>query len=126
MLRVPSASDFYNAGVELLAAAAQRGSASVIRCGGAATSGDSLVASAFALQESLAAAGVCIGERVLILSRDTPCFFAAFTGALRGGFGPVPISTLLPPRDIAIITLGSPERSGFVGRWAPAEPADPA
>ena len=126
MLRVPNAGDFYNAGVELLGAAARRGSARVIRCVGVATSGDSLVASAFALQGSLAAAGVRVGERVLILSRDTPCFVAAFTGALRGGFVPVPISTLLPPGDVAFIARDAAVRAVVVDRGLPAELADPA
>jgi benzoate-CoA ligase len=114
----------YNAGVELLAAAARRGIEPVIRCGGVVTSGESLVASALAVQANLEAAGISVCERVLIMARDTPCFIAAFTGALRGGFVPVPISTLLPPADVAFIARDAAVRAVVVDRALPAELAD--
>ena len=116
----------YNVGAQLLAAAARRGDSVVARCAGVTTSGDSLAALALALQANLAAAGLSAGERVLIVARDTPCFVAAFTGAMRGGFVPVPISTLLPPADVAFIARDARVRAVVVDRALPAALADPA
>ena len=124
-MRVPGEDTLYNAGVELLAAAARRGAAPVIRCEGVATSGESLLASALALQSRLAAEEVGLGERVLIIARDTPCFVAAFTGALRGGFVPVPISTLLPLADVAFIARDAGVRAVVLDRALPPGLDDP-
>ena len=58
--------------------------------------------------------------------RDTPAFFAAFLGALRGGFLPVPISTSLPASDVAFIARDADVRAVVVDRALPAALADPA
>jgi benzoate-CoA ligase len=124
--RIPRDTAPYNAGVELVAQAARRGSETVVRCAGVATSGASLAAGALALQADLAARGLAVGERVLILLRDTPAFVMAFTGALRGGFVPVPVSTLLPAEDVAFIARDAGVRAALVDRALPGSLADPA
>jgi benzoate-CoA ligase len=113
-------SDAYNAGAELLASVARRGGNTFAHCAGVTTSGDSLAELALALQASLAAARVSAGERVLIIARDTPAFVAAFAGAMRGGFVPVPISTLLPPAEVAFIARDAGVRAVVVDRALPS------
>ncbi len=100
---VPADDAPYNAGEHMLEAAARSGARTRIACAGEALSGAELGARARALQAVLAGAGLARGERVLLVLRDTPLFHAAFLGALRGGFVPVPISTLLPAKDVAFI-----------------------
>ncbi|MFI5314581.1 MAG: benzoate-CoA ligase family protein [Myxococcota bacterium] len=123
--RIPHAAAPYNAGADLLVSAARRGGDTVVRCDGVATSGESLAAGALALQAGLGARGVSPGERVLILLRDTPAFVMAFTGALRGGFVPVPLSTSLPAKDASFIARDAGVRAALVDRSLPAL-ADPA
>ena len=124
--RIPRDAAPYNAGAALIAAAARRGGDTLVRCGGAATSGASLAAGALALQAGLAARGLSAGERVLLALRDGPAFVMAFTGALRGGFLPVPVSTLLPPADVSFIARDAGARAAIVDRALPASLADPA
>jgi benzoate-CoA ligase len=118
--------DAWNAGDALLAAAAGRGGAALVRCEGASYSAREVAALALALQAKLAEAGVTPGERVLLLLRDTPAFVAAFLGAMRGGFVPVPVSTLLPAKDVAFIARDAEVRAAIVDRALPAALADPA
>ncbi len=124
-LQVPREGEFYNSGDALLRSAAARGAAPVLRCAAVVTSGAELAARALAFQHALARRGLGPGERVLILVRDTPVFFAAFLGALRGGFLPVPISTSLPAADVAFIARDADVRAAVVDR-ALAAYADPA
>jgi benzoate-CoA ligase len=114
----------YNAGADLLDAAARRGGGPVIHCDSAVTSGDSLRAGALALQAELTRRGLAAGDRVLLLLRDTPAFVMAFTGAMRGGFVPVPISTLLPPADVAFIARDAGVRAVIVDRELAAAQAE--
>ena len=104
----------FNAGVALLERAAARGDSPVYRYDGRSTSGAALAAHALAFEHGLRRAGIAAGERVLLLLRDSPAFVAAFLGALRAGVIPVPISTLLPPRDIEFIARDAEARALFV------------
>src|SRR5262245_43845500 len=108
--------DASNAGDELLRAAASRGRATLIRCEGASYSGSHVAELALAVQAELASREVPRGSRVLLLLRDTPSFFAAFLGAMRGGFVPVPVSTLLPAKDVAFIARDADVRAAIVDR----------
>src|SRR5262245_54883600 len=109
------ASAFYNAGDALVTAVAARRD-TVIRCADVSVTGDKLAAAALALQMSLSQRGISSGEGVLIVARDTPAFVAAFLGAMRGGFVPVPISTLLPPNDVAFIARDAGVRAVVLDR----------
>jgi benzoate-CoA ligase len=125
-LLVPDDDAPYNAGEALLGAVSRRGSGRLIRCEGQDVSGGELVELALALQRALAERGLAPGDRVLLLLRDTPVFVAAFLGALRGGYVPVPISTLLPPKDVAFIARDAGVRAVFVDTALPRTLADPA
>jgi len=102
-VRVPRDDEQYNAGAELADAAARRAGETVFRFGRETVSGSRLAAQALALQAELARRGLRAGDRVLLQMSDTPAFAAAFIAAMRGGFLPVPVSTLLPERDLAFI-----------------------
>jgi benzoate-CoA ligase len=102
-LLVPGDDAPYNAGEHMLEAAARAGARALVHCAGRETSGADLVADAHAFQRACADAGVAPGERVLLVLRDTPLFHAAFLGALRGGFVPVPINPLLTAKDVSFI-----------------------
>ena len=125
-LFVPADDAPYNAGEALLEAAARRGPHRLIRCEGQDFSGEALAQLAFALQRALLEKGLVPGDRVLLLLRDTPVFHAAFLGALRGGLVPVPISTLLPPKDVAFIARDADVRAVFVDSALPQALADQA
>jgi acyl-CoA synthetase (AMP-forming)/AMP-acid ligase II len=123
---VPDDGAPYNAGEALLEAAARRGARRLIRCEGQDFLGGELAAFALALQRALGERGLVAGDRVLLLLRDTPAFLAVFLGALRGGFVPVPISTLLPPKDVAFIARDAGVRAAFVDSALPLALADAA
>ena len=63
---------------------------------------------------------------MLIVARDTPCFVAAFLGAMRGGAVPVPISTLLPAKDVAFIARDADVRAVVLDRGLGESLFDPA
>jgi len=93
----------------------------VYRCAGRDLGGQALAERALAFQRGLAQAGLSPGERVLLVLRDTPAFPVAFLGALRAGVVPIPISTLLPAKDVRFIALDAGVRAAFVdGALAPA------
>jgi len=122
---VPAPGDAYNAGDWLLRAVASRASERVIRCGTDSLSGSELAARGLAFQAELARLGVGRGERVLIVARDGPSFVAAFLGALRGGAVPVPISTLLPAKDVAFIARDADVRVALLDRGLGESLLDP-
>lgn len=93
----------FNAGEALLARAAERGEKLLLLGDDEAWSGCELRSRALDVQRGLERLGLRPGDRILLLVLDTPHFHAAFLGALRGGFVPIPISTLLPARDVAFI-----------------------
>jgi benzoate-CoA ligase len=123
---LPSEGDRYNAADDLLARAAARGRERVLRCEGRDTSGATLAARVLAVQAELSARGLEPGDRVLLLLRDTPAFHAGFLGAMRGGYVPVPISTLLPPKDVAFIARDAGVRALLLDAELPAAVRDPA
>src|SRR5215470_5473969 len=124
-LPVPREEEAYNAGDQLTRAAAARGERRLLAANGRSVSGREVAARALAFQHALAARGVAGGERVLLVMRDTPAFFAAFLGALRGGCMPVPISTSLPAKDVAFIARDAGVRAAVVDRALPAAFGDP-
>ena len=125
-MRVPSDEAPFNAGEWLVAEVARRGAEPVLRCGGERVAGAGLASSALAFQSELVRLGVVRGERVLIVARDTPCFVAAFLGAMRGGAVPVPISTLLPAKDVAFIARDAGVRVVVLDRALHESLFDPA
>jgi len=110
---IPKPSEPFNAGDALVARAAARGSATVYRCEGRTLSGDALAACASAFEHGLGRAGIAAGERILLLLRDTPAFAVAFLGALRAGVIPIPVSTLVPAKDLAFLAEDSGARAVF-------------
>ncbi|MGB0627526.1 MAG: benzoate-CoA ligase family protein [Alphaproteobacteria bacterium] len=48
---------------------------------------------------ALAALGLAPGDRVILAIKDCPAFFFAFWGAIKAGFVPVPVNTLLRAND---------------------------
>ncbi len=99
---IPAENSRYNAG-DVLLEQAVRGGAHLLRCESRHCSGSEVVARALALQRQLQTLGLREGDRVLLVLRDTPAFYAGFLGAMRGGMIPIPVSTLLPPKDLAFI-----------------------
>ena len=61
------------------------GGAHLLRCESRHCSGSEVVARALALQRQLQTLGLREGDRVLLVLRDTPAFYAGFLGAMRGG-----------------------------------------
>ena len=108
---IPSEEAPYNAGTALLERAASYGARPVLRCQARDCSGDELVTRTLAVQRELEATGLLAGDRVLLSIRDTPAFYATFLGAIRGGFIPIPVSTLLPPKDLAFIARDAEVRA---------------
>jgi benzoate-CoA ligase family protein len=56
------------------------------------------------------ATGVQRGERVMLVVNDEPAFVAAFLGALRLGLVPVPVSTMLTSKELAVIAADAEAR----------------
>jgi benzoate-CoA ligase family protein len=53
------------------------------------------------------ALGLAPGDRVLMIVKDCPAFFYAFWGAIKAGFVPVPLNTLLRAKDYEYIVADS-------------------
>ena len=74
---------------------------------------------------ALAALGLTQGDRVILAIKDSPAFFFVFWGAIKAGFVPVPVNTLLRAGDHqfiiedsgAVCVIWSPE---FVETMEPA------
>ena len=56
---------------------------------------------------ALGALGLSPGDRVLMVVKDCPAFFHIFWGAIKAGFVPVPINTLLRAKDYAFMIADS-------------------
>ena len=52
---------------------------------------------------ALADSGLTAGDRILLVLRDGPEFFYVFWGAVKAGFIPVPLHTLLRPSEYQFI-----------------------
>jgi benzoate-CoA ligase family protein len=63
---------------------------------------------------ALIASGVRPEERLLLCMGDTPELLTAFLAGLRVGAVPVPVSTMLKPKDIALLARDSRARMLFV------------
>lgn len=51
--------------------------------------------------------GINAGDRVLMMIKDSPTFYHVFWGAIKAGFVPVPINTLLKAKDYAFMIADS-------------------
>jgi benzoate-CoA ligase family protein len=122
---VPGVDQVYNAAADLLEKVALRGAARLLRCEERDCNGDELGWRAGALQRALTERGLEPGDRVLLIVRDTPAFYAGFLGAMRGGFVPIPISTLLPPKDVSFIARDAGVRAALVDTALPEALRDP-
>lgn len=120
-MTIPSASDSYNCGEALTERADQRADERLLRCQGRDCSGRELARRILALQGSFARRGLEVGDRILILVRDTPAFFAGFLAAMRGGYIPIPVSTMLRPKDVAFIARDASVRVVLLDRALPKE-----
>ena len=97
-----------------------RGAKVAIRDGGGDVTYAALAAAVNRAGNALAALGLSRGDRVLMVVKDCPLFFYLFWGAIKAGFVPVPLNTLLRAPDYrfmvenarAACILWSPE---FVG-----------
>ena len=76
--------------------------------------------------------GLAPGDRVILAIKDCPAFFFAFWGAIKAGFVPVPVNTLLRAKDLQFIiedsgaacSIWSPEYAAEMGpALAGADPA---
>lgn len=57
----------------------------------------------FRVQHTLAEFGIERGERVVLVTNDSPGMVAWLIGSMRSGVVPVPVSTMLTPADVAAI-----------------------
>ena len=69
------------------------------RCGGRSVTYGEVAAAANRCGHALAALGVEIEDRVLLVLDDTPAFAAAFWGAVKVGAVAVPVNTLMTPQE---------------------------
>ena len=74
---------------------------------------------------ALAALGLDPGDRVLMVAKDCPLFFYLFWGAIKAGFVPVPLNTLLRAADYRFV-IGNARAACIV--WSPdfARDVEPA
>ncbi|MCL2716209.1 MAG: benzoate-CoA ligase family protein [Alphaproteobacteria bacterium] len=89
-----------------------------------------LVAQVNRAADGLTSRGLGNGDRVLMVIRDCPAFFYAFWGAIKAGFIPVPINTLLRADTYAFILNDSKAAaiiysSEFAAEVEPALKASP-
>ena len=117
--------ELWNAGEALLERAAAHGARPLVRGREAAWSGEELRARACAVQEQLYERGLRPGDRLMLVLLDRPDFHAAFLGALRGGVIPIPVSTLLPAKDLAFIARDAEVRGVWIDPDLPEELAAP-
>ncbi len=115
-----------NAGDVLLERAMRRGAGDLLLGDSETWSAQTLESYAVAAQRALSERRLRPGDRVLLLLLDTPRFHAVFLGALRGGFIPIPISTLVPPKDVAFIAEDAGISAAFLDAALPAEVRAPA
>ncbi len=115
----------FNAGEALLDRVSSRAEA-VLLGEGEVWTGSELCAQAIGVQHALETSGLRPGDRILLLALDTPRFHAAFLGAIRGGFVPIPISTQLPAKDVAFIARDAAVSMAVVDPALPAALREPS
>ena len=91
-----------------------RGSKVAVLCGESETTYGELHARVNQTGNALRRLGVRAGERVLLLLVDCPEFAAAFFGAIKIGAVPVPVSTMLQPREYEYLLNDSGARVAIV------------
>jgi benzoate-CoA ligase len=91
-----------------------RGPRAAFRFGGRAITYADLAASVDRCGNALAALGVEIEHRVLLVLHDTPAFAAAFWGAVRLGAVAVPVSTVMTPQEYEFLLNDSRARVAVV------------
>lgn len=93
----------YNAAVWLVDRHVDDGlaDATAIRCAGETTAYGALAADVQRTQHALSEIGLQAGDRVVIVANDEPGFMSWYLGAMRGGYVPVPVSTMLQPAELA-------------------------
>jgi benzoate-CoA ligase family protein len=70
---------------------------------------------------ALAELGLAPGNRVILAIKDSPAFFFAFWGAIKSGFVPVPVNTLLRAKDLQFIIEDSGAACAI---WSPEYAAE--
>ena len=97
-----------------------RGDKVAIRDAAAGRAGDvtyaALAANVNRAGNALASLGLSPGDRVLMVVKDSPLFFYLFWGAIKAGFVPVPLNTLLRAPDYRVI-VGNARAACMV--WSP-------
>ena len=93
-----------------------RGAKVAIRAAGGDVTYAALAANVNRAGNTLAALGLSPGDRVLMVVRDCPLFFYAFWGAIKAGFVPVPLNTLLRAPDYRFVIENA--RAGCLP-WSP-------
>ena len=91
-----------------------RGARTAFRFAGRAISYGDLAASVDGCANALAALGVEIEQRVLLVLNDSPAFAAAFWGAVKLGAVAVPVNTLMTPQEYEVLLTDSRARVAVV------------
>ncbi|HEV8586750.1 MAG TPA: AMP-binding protein, partial [Methylomirabilota bacterium] len=91
-----------------------RGARPAFRCGGRTITYAEVAASVDRCANALAALGVEIEQRVLLVLDDTPAFAAAFWGAAKLGAVAVPVNTLMTPQEYEFLLNDSRARVAVV------------
>jgi benzoate-CoA ligase family protein len=101
--------DIYNGAVWLVERHVQegRGDRTAIRYQGRSITYVELQADIERAQQALADIGLRAGDRIAIVANDEPALISWFLGALRGGFVPIPLSTMLTSAELAPIVADS-------------------
>ena len=99
----------YNAAVWLLDRHVDegRGDRVAIRFEGASITYAEVLADVLRMQHALAELGLRTGDRIAMVVNDEPGFVSLFLGAQRGGFVPVPLSTMLSAAELGPIVADS-------------------
>ena len=84
-----------------------RGDLTAFRFAGETVTYEGLHRAVLKRQTALGALGLRPGDRVAMVVRDEPSFAGWFLGSLRGGFIPVPLSTMLTPSEVGTVVADS-------------------
>ena len=87
--------------------AAGNGDRVAVRAAGTAMSYAELAGEVQRAQAALGGLGLTPGDRIAMVVRDEPAFVAWYLGAMRGGFVPIPLSTMLTVPELAEIVADS-------------------
>ena len=104
---------------------AGRGDKTAIRCDGGDVTYGELSESAARFGAALRDLGMRREERILLACPDNADFIAAFLGAIRGGFVPIPVNTVVSPEEYGHLLRDSRARGLVVhgSLWPKLEPA---